>query len=83
MIIDGFNGFRGKTVKIFTARVCGGYEAVRCVKVWLRKYGLPDLEVTNVNDFDMIELWDDRVIKVVTNTGDIVEVLRKNIYILL
>lgn len=75
-------GFRGKTVKIFTAQVYEGHEAVRCVEVWLRKYGLPDLEVTNVKDFDMIELWDDRVIKVATNTGDIQEVLRKNIYIL-
>jgi len=62
---------QGETVKIFTARVCAGPEAVAYIKLWLKKHGLPDLEVTNLKDFDMIELWDDRAIKVATNTGDI------------
>lgn len=63
----------GKRVKIFTARVSrGGDEGMRahdCIKDWLKKFGLPDLEVTCVKDFAMVELWDDRCVQVVTNTG--------------
>lgn len=36
---------------------------------WLVAQGLPVLEVTNIKDFDMLELWDDRCVSVVTNTG--------------
>jgi len=35
--------------------------------------GLPELEVTNVKDFAMIELWDDRCKQVIINTGELVE----------
>lgn len=58
----------GHTVKIVTARasVPGGAEPV---KAWLAKQGFPDLEVTNAKDFDMLELWDDRAVQVITNTG--------------
>ncbi len=59
----------GKKVKIFTARVTQGQEAIRFVHEWLATHGLPELEVTNVKDFDMVELWDDRCFGVVTNTG--------------
>jgi hypothetical protein len=59
----------GKHVKIFTARVTHGHEAVRYIHAWLVSQGLPLLEVTNVKDFDMVELWDDRCVSVVTNTG--------------
>ena len=31
---------------------------------------LPELEVTNAKDMDMIELWDDRCVQVVPNTGN-------------
>jgi hypothetical protein len=31
---------------------------------------LPDLEVTNVKDLHMIELWDDRCVQVTTNLGE-------------
>lgn len=37
---------------------------------WLVKHGLPDLEVTNVKDFAMLELWDDRCVQVLPNTGE-------------
>jgi hypothetical protein len=31
---------------------------------------LPELEVTNVKDHRMIELWDDRCVQVTTNLGE-------------
>lgn len=63
----------GKTVKIFTARVSvDGPErdfVIAVIHAWLVRHGLPHLEVTNVKDFGMVELWDDRAITVVHNTG--------------
>lgn len=62
----------GMTLKIFTARACIP-EQVQPVKDWLKKHGLPDLEVTNVKDFGMVELFDDRAVQVIPNTGLLVE----------
>jgi len=59
---------RGIRVKIVTARA-GDPEGIPPVKSWLKKQGLPELEVTNQKDFSMIELWDDRAIQVIPNTG--------------
>lgn len=59
---------QGIRVKIVTARACEP-DGIPPVKVWLRKQGLPELEVTNEKDFGMIELWDDRAIQVIPNTG--------------
>lgn len=59
---------QGITVKIVTARA-GVPNGIPPVKTWLEKQGLPDLEVTNQKDFNMIELWDDRAIQVIQNTG--------------
>ena len=59
---------QGIRVKIVTARASDP-EGIPPVKSWLKKQGLPDLEVTNEKDFSMIELWDDRAIQVVPNTG--------------
>jgi hypothetical protein len=59
---------QGNVVKIFTARAAIPRQ-VEIVKTWLAKHGLPDLEVTNVKDFGMIELWDDRCVQVSANTG--------------
>lgn len=59
----------GYAVKIFTARAEEGDAGVVPVKKWLAENGLPDLEVTNRKDFAMIELWDDRAVQVVANTG--------------
>jgi hypothetical protein len=57
-----------RPVKIFTARASVP-EQIPPIKEWLLKHGLPDLEITNVKDFSMIELWDDRCVQVVMNTG--------------
>ena len=35
----------------------------------VEKQGLPSLEITNAKDMDMIELWDDRCVQVIPNTG--------------
>jgi hypothetical protein len=59
----------GKKVKIFTARASEGPAAIEFIHAWLEKQGLPNLEVTNVKDFGMTELWDDRCVSVATNTG--------------
>ncbi len=60
---------QGITVKIVTARA-GAPNGIPPVKAWLKKQGLPDLDVTNEKDFNMIELWDDRAIQVIPNTGE-------------
>lgn len=59
---------KGSTVKVFTARASVP-EGIAPVQKWLSKHGLPELEVTNQKDFLMLELWDDRAIQVVHNTG--------------
>lgn len=63
----------GQEVKIFTARVCvpepDRSDVVGHIHSWLVRHGLPPLAVTNVKDFGMIELWDDRAIQVEANTG--------------
>jgi hypothetical protein len=62
----------GYRIKIFTARA---YDArqVGMVREWLRENGLPEFEVTNRKDFEMIRLYDDRAVQVIPNTGEIVE----------
>ena len=58
----------GQCVKIFTARASVPSQ-VTLVKEWLKAHDLPDLEVTNAKDFRMIELWDDRAVRVNRNSG--------------
>jgi len=60
----------GKTVKIFTARVANGTPAVQRVCHWCEQHFGQRLEVTNVKDMKMIELWDDRAVQVIPNTGE-------------
>lgn len=61
----------GAEVKIFTARVAfddDGSQAA-LIKNWcIDNLGM-ELEVTNAKDYGMIELWDDRCIQVIPNTG--------------
>ena len=60
----------GKTVKIFTARICDGMKStLTIIEDWTELYIGTRLEVTNIKDYGMIELWDDRAIRVVANTG--------------
>lgn len=75
----------GHQVKIFTARVgCTGLTTDKgnvdgsefsehqrkLITDWCIKHiGVP-LEVTATKDFGMIELWDDRAVQVIPNTGE-------------
>ncbi len=60
---------RGVRVKILTARAAHGEAAKRPIREWLKKFGFPELEITNEKDFDMIGLYDDRVTQIIPNTG--------------
>lgn len=68
----------GIEVRIFTARVYCREDAdpapreaqIEVIHTWLQTHGLPKLAVTNVKDFGMIQLWDDRAVQIVPNTGE-------------
>lgn len=70
----------GKTVKIFTARVACGEnddpadaESSRLsIGIWCRRHIGVVLPVTNKKDYGMVELWDDRAVAVIPNTGIII-----------
>ena len=62
----------GIKVKIFTARCAEKNPKVTLyIEEWCGKHLGQTLEITNVKDFGMIELWDDRSICVERNTGKI------------
>ncbi|MFO7840449.1 MAG: hypothetical protein R6X08_13240 [Desulfosalsimonadaceae bacterium] len=60
----------GARVKIFTARAADPGQ-LPLIRKWLQENSLPPLEITNVKDFYMIRLYDDRSIQVEKNTGRI------------
>lgn len=76
-----------KKVKIVTARVCISNEysleseksatvsfsltQTKLIRKWCKEHIGRVLPVTCQKDFNMIELWDDRVVRVKTNTGEI------------
>jgi len=62
------NGIR---VKIFTARA-GDPKQIPKIQKWLEKNSLPGLEITNVKDYNMERLYDDRAVQVESNTGRII-----------
>jgi hypothetical protein len=63
----------GKKVKILTARVSSDRpERVECIKfiqAWCIEHIGFSLEVTSEKNYHMAELWDDRCIQVIQNTG--------------
>ena len=67
----------GKPVKIVTARVSGGVRNAALVTAqreivqnWCYEHLGRRLEVTNEKDYAMLQLWDDRCVQVVPNTGE-------------
>lgn len=58
----------GVKVKLVTARA-GHPEYLPIIQEWLDKHNL-DLEITDKKDFCMIELWDDRAVQLIPNTGE-------------
>lgn len=69
----------GREVRIMTARVgpqgpkaIVSVEAMReDVEDWCEKHIGTRLQVTNEKDYAMLELWDDRCVQVVKNTGEL------------
>lgn len=67
----------GKEVRIFTARVAHNQdgrtvaEITRFIQAWCLKWFGFILPITSQKDFGMIELWDDRVIRVERNSGQV------------
>ena len=62
----------GHTVKIFTARIHDSENKdaiVAAIEEWCFIHIGDVLEITNVKDLYMIELWDDRCVQVEPNTG--------------
>lgn len=79
----------GVEVRIVTARVaaCGrsnddgvadseefAKSQRKMIADWTRRYIGEELESTSSKDFQMISLWDDRCVQVITNTGLAIEV---------
>lgn len=69
----------GHKVKIFTARVshdgsprrmAEANEARVAIEHWCAVHLGQTLPATNVKDYAMIELWDDRAVQVIPNTGE-------------
>lgn len=73
---------KGVDVRIFTARGAWLFDTCKVsgvvftremvssnIQDWLERQGLPRLKVTNRKDYRMVELWDDRAIQVIPNTG--------------
>jgi hypothetical protein len=68
----------GAEVRILTARVStpDGIEREQsrsAIRAWSVQHIGQALEVTNEKDYEMIELWDDRAIQVIPNTGMAIE----------
>lgn len=66
----------GRVVRIVTARVSsqmGGakeiFEQTQQINAWCHEHIGAGLPVTSEKDFSMIELWDDRAVQVIPNTG--------------
>lgn len=69
----------GKDVRIFTARANATMqplylfvETCSAIEAWCLEHIGQILPITNSKDYQMVELWDDRCVQVVTNTGEIV-----------
>ena len=69
----------GRDVRIFTARVTENLtgnksrktpdEMRHIIRGWCKHHIGFTLPITNVKDYQMIELWDDRAVQVIPNTG--------------
>jgi len=68
-VLDWCNG--GQEVRIFTARASVP-EQIPPIVEWCKEHLGRELPVTNVKDFGMIELYDDRCVQVEMNTGKLI-----------
>lgn len=58
----------GRDVRIFTARA-GDAECIPVIEAWCVEHLGRALPVTATKDYRLVELWDDRAVQVVPNTG--------------
>lgn len=63
----------GIEVRIFTARISESESARPWINAWCEKHLGVVLTVTCKKDYGMVELWDDRAVQVVPNTGERVD----------
>lgn len=62
----------GIMIKIMTARAFrGDPDEISHIQDWVEKHVGHRLEVTCVKDYGMMQLWDDRAVRVKENTGEI------------
>lgn len=60
----------GRDVRVFTARVFGARPGVvRVIEDWCLEHIGEALPVTCQKDYGMVELWDDRAVQIIPNTG--------------
>ncbi len=67
----------GVQVRVMTARAQRSYEhggepnpdVINAIQDWTEKVVGKRLRVTNEKDYGMIQLWDDRAVQVIVNTG--------------
>ena len=64
----------GLDVRVFTARISDPDKrthaaVVAAIDAWCIEHIGQPLKVTNVKDFSLVELWDDRAVQVEKNTG--------------
>lgn len=73
LMVDRINEWlaRGVEVRIFTARVAFDADGSvrKIIEDWCLAHIGRVLPVTNVKDYGMVELWDDRCVRVIPNTG--------------
>jgi hypothetical protein len=63
---------KGEEVVIFTARA-DSESAIIWVRLWLKKHGFPNLEITNIKLKKFKKFYDDRAVHVTKNKGIIHE----------
>lgn len=61
----------GKDIRIFTARVAHDEDGsvLAVIDRWCEEHLGERLPVTNTKDYGMVELWDDRCVQIIPNTG--------------
>jgi len=69
-MVDRVKGWlaKGQEVRIFTARA-NSPDAAESIAQWCADHIGQRLPITATKDFAMIELWDDRAVQVIPNTG--------------
>ena len=65
----------GREVRIFTARMAEPRPKIRkqvaeAIADYTKLHVGKALRATNIKDFSMIEIWDDRAVRVMLNTGE-------------